>query len=350
MATFKINDGVVIDYTNDGWAEFSNWINGTYATLALSWVDEGLAYNIILFDNRVYRVCSINKGTGEALEFETLYKRNVSNAAPVTDDHRARVQVDIPEGRRCDVYTPNFCDRTTWYSDSLRVEAAGMVDSGDHQTYALPIPCYVADVKHGKIFGEDNLLEDYGAVVTVDAVAKVEHSPGMTNGDYLLDYVTGAVTFKTPLAGTEVVTMSYSKVRTSLCKINPPDGQKMRVGYVEVQFAKNIGLTDTLIFQLWGDVGYGMMPLSGMEKYKTMRDFITDAEKAYPLIPVFTGAGNTWRMLTEETSIFRFDYTLRASTDLLSSLKMEIRVWLENDIPYAGDYAVGTFYGTRVTE
>jgi hypothetical protein len=29
---------------------------------------------------------------------------------------------------------------------------------------------------------------------------------------------------------------------------------------------------------------------------------------------------------------------------------MEIRVWLENDTPYVGDYAVGTFYGTRVAE
>ena len=350
MATFKINDGVVIDYTNDGWAEFSKWLNGTYATLPFAWVDEGLAYSIILFDARVYRACSINKGTGDALEFETLYKRNTANEAPTTDDHRPRIQADIPEGRRCDVYTPNFCDKTTWYQDSLRVEDEVLLDSGDHQTYTLTAPCYVSDLKHGKVFGEDNAVETYGTVVTVDAVLKVEHSPGTTDGDYLVNYVTGAVTFKNPLAGTEVVLLTYSKIRTSLCKVQPPEGMKMRVGYVEVQFAKNIGLIDTLIFQLWGDVGYGMMPLSGMEKYKTMRDFITDAEKAYPLIPTFTGAGDAWRSLTEETSIFRFDYTLRASTDLLSSLKMEIRVWLENDIPYAGSYAVGTFYGTRVAE
>jgi len=271
-----------------------------------------LQYDIFAFDGPLAYTCTIWLGEvpygviaggytqelndADKADFETNFKDSANQAINKKNaSGMEMVQVTLPEGRRCDVYTPNFCDRTTWYQDSLRVEDEVLLDSGDHQTYNLTTTCYVADLKHGKIFGEDSLVETYGTVVTVDAVLKVEHSPGTTDGDYLVNYTTGAVTFKDALAGTEVVTLSYSKVRSSLCKIQPPEGYKMQVGYVEVQFAKNIGLTDTLIFQLWGDVGYGMMPLSGMEKYKTMRDFITDAEKAYPLIPVFTGAGDACR-------------------------------------------------------
>lgn len=294
-------------------------------------------------------------GAGEAIDLIRGYQ----GPAKVTDDGVPIIQSQLPEGRRCDFYTPNFCDKTTWYQDSSRETDEELTDSGDHTTYNLDTPCAVVDVKHGKIFGEDNLLENYGTVVKVDDVEKTENSPGITDGDYSINYATGAVTFNEALAGTETVTMSYSKVGTSLCKVKPPTGCKLRVGYVEVQFSKNLGLKDTLIFQMWGlaDVFAPgqfppgtMIPISSAEKYKTMSDFIADAEKSYPLIPVMTGSGDAWRMHTEEILIFRFDYTQRASTDMYASYGMEIRVWLENDVPYEGEYAVGTFYGRKEVE
>jgi hypothetical protein len=278
---------------------------------------------------------------------------------PKTDLGVPIFQYQLPEGRRCDHYTPNFCDKTTWYHDSERHTDEALVDSGDHTTYNLSTPCVVVDLKHGKVFGEDNLVGDYGTVVKVDDVEKTENSPGTTDGDYWVNYATGAVTFNTALAGTEAVTMTYSKVQSSLCKVMPPTGKKLRVGYVEVQFSKDIGTKDTLIFQMWGlsDVFAPgqfppgtMIPISGAEKYKTLNDFIADAEKAYPVIPVMTGAGDSWRMYQQERIIYRFDYTSRAATDMLSSYGMEIRVWLENDVPYEGEYAVGTFYGVKVDE
>ena len=46
MATIKAQ-GLVIDYTQDGWSEFKKWLNGTYGKLAHTWADEGAAYNIV---------------------------------------------------------------------------------------------------------------------------------------------------------------------------------------------------------------------------------------------------------------------------------------------------------------
>lgn len=278
---------------------------------------------------------------------------------PRSDSGVPQLEKILPEGRRCDFYTPNFCDKTTWYEDSDRIEEETLVDSGDHTTYNLTSPCIVVDLKHGKVFGEDNHVGDYGTVVTVDSVEKTENPPGTTNGDYGVNYQTGAVTFNDAQSESAVVKMTYSKVQTSLCVIKPPEGKRLRIGYVEVQFSKDIGPKDTLLFQMWGlaDVFAPgqfppgtMIPISNAEKYKTLNDFIADAEKSYPLVPVMTGAGDSWRMYEEERVIYRFDYTLRAATDMYASYGMEIRVWLENDIPYEGEYAVGTFYGVKVNE
>lgn len=265
----------------------------------------------------------------------------------------------LPEGRRCDYYTPNFCDKTTWYHNSERHTDEVLVDSGNHTTYNLSTPCVVVDLKHGKVFGEDRFVGNYGTVVKVDDVEKTENPPGTTDGDYSVNYATGAVTFNQAQSESAVVKMTYSEVKTSLCKVAPPEGKKLRIGYVEVQFSKDIGPKDTLVFQMWGlaDVFAPgqfppgtMIPISGAEKYKTLNDFIADAEKAYPLVPVMTGAGDSWRMYQQERVIYRFDYTQRAATDMLSGYGMEIRVWLENDIPYEGEYAVGTFYGVKADE
>jgi len=262
----------------------------------------------------------------------------------------------LPSGRRCDQYTPNFCDKTTWYQDSLRVENETMVDFGDHKNFVLVAPCYIADLKSGKLFGENEWVGTFGEVVKVDASTKTRNSPETTDGDYSIDCASGEVSFNSSLVGTEVVTMSYSKVQTSLHKIRAPEGQTLRIGYVEVQMTKDIGLKDTLMFQMWGladvfapgQLPEGtMIPISGVETYKTFHDFICDAEKAYPLIPKLTGSGDSWRHSQDEIILMRFDYTSRAATDVVSAYGMEIRVWLENDIPYDGNYAVGTFYGVR---
>ena len=273
------------------------------------------------------------------------------------------VESSLPAGYRHDSYTPNFCDKTTWYYDSDRITTETLVDSGDHTIYNLSTPCYVVDVKHGKIFGEDNLLADYGTVVTIDDVEKIENPPGTTSGDYSVNYTTGAVIFNNALAGTETVKMTYSKVGSSLHVVRPPTGYKLRIGYVEIQFSKNLGMKDTINFQMYGLVDVfapeytpipypsgTLIPISGAERYKTLMDFVADAEKAYPVIPVMNGNGDAWRHNQDEIIIFRFDYTSRASTDMYATYGMEIRVWLDNDIEYDGDYAVGTFYGVKVEE
>lgn len=74
MSDLKINSGVVIDYSAEGWDEFVKWLDGTYAYLRYAWVDEGEAYQIAAPDGVVCRTFSINKD--DATEFEASYKNN----------------------------------------------------------------------------------------------------------------------------------------------------------------------------------------------------------------------------------------------------------------------------------
>jgi len=83
MANFKVNDGVVIDFTKDGWVEFKKWLDGTYARLRYTYVDEGLAYNIIALDGPIYRTFSINKA--DATDFETNFKARGDKATFFTE-------------------------------------------------------------------------------------------------------------------------------------------------------------------------------------------------------------------------------------------------------------------------
>lgn len=68
--------GTQVDYTADGWFEFCKWLDGTYATLRYTWVDEGVAYSVAAPDGQITRTCSFNKDTDEATDFEDGWNVN----------------------------------------------------------------------------------------------------------------------------------------------------------------------------------------------------------------------------------------------------------------------------------
>lgn len=255
------------------------------------------------------------------------------------------MQDPVPPGRRCNSYSHNFCDKTTWYQDSARVTSETLTDSGDHLTFTPAVSRAWIDVTHGKVFAEQDYREDYEAIIKVDNVAKTEHTPGTTDGDYGINYTTGAVTFSTTQTGT--VTATYSYAQSSLFKIQHSDSGVKKVAYVEVSFSKDVGLKDNTYFQLWGDIGYGMMPLSGAEIYRTWDDFVRDSSGGIVEVPVPTGSGDAWRMPSEERWKLLFDYRDLAGIELIPEYSMEIRMWLENDIPHVGELAHATVFARR---
>jgi hypothetical protein len=271
---------------------------------------------------------------------------SIGNLGPQTADGMPIVAPSPLEGSRKNFFTQNWCDKTSWWQDSERVTEETLTDSGDHKTYTPATARAWIDVTHGKIFGEYALTETCGAAVTVNDVAKTEHSPDTTDGDFGIDYATGAVTFKDALQPTDVVVASYNFAKGSLFILAPDAGKKVRLTEVEIQLGTDVVMTDNLWFQMYAGPPGEKVPVSGPEVYKTIQDFVNDANKSYPTIPAVGGSG--WRGTQVSQLIFSFDY--KATIDLFSSWGMEIHVWLEHDTPFEGTVAVGTFYALSFDE
>jgi len=246
------------------------------------------------------------------------------------------------EGSRKNFFTHNWCDPTTWYQGSKLVASEALTDQGDHKTFKPAASRPWIDVTHGKSFGEVDQAS-FAPEIQVDGQTKSENSPGTTDGDYSIDYSTGTVTFNVALAGSEVVTASYFYADSSLFIVAPSEGRLCRITEVKILFSKDIEMTDNLVFQVWAYDPENLpnkIPVSGAEVYKTILNFMQDANKVQPV--VLKIGGENWRALTDDLLPMSFDYT--ATIDLFASYGMEIHVWLEHNTPFDGCMAYGTFY------
>lgn len=337
--------------------------------------DDGSVYSIWFYDIPEVIECVIWKETvpdsviaeGYSQEqndldkgdFEENFKdsANAKNLQGVAVEGTAQIAGDVHpmplEGRRHDIYTSDFVKQETWWQDSARVEGETLTDQGAHTVYKPATERYWVDVMHGKIFRERELREVYAPLVKVNSTAKTENPAGTTDGDFSVDYPTGAVTFNSALQAEDVVTADYSYVRTSLFKCPAPDGYVWTSNTVKVMYSKNIGMTDSVFFQLWGDVGYGMMPLSSPEIYQTLDDLKKDASRIEWEDAIESGdpgAENAWRMPTSPRVFLYYDYTARAANALPGSVKAEIRCWLENDKAFIGEMGAASFFGRKDEE
>ena len=91
MSKLSVLTGIVVDYSADGWPEFRKWLDGSYAALRYTWVDEGMAYQVAAPDGLITRVCSFNKGA-DAEDFEANWKTNAA-ITQTTPDGRLDVRI-----------------------------------------------------------------------------------------------------------------------------------------------------------------------------------------------------------------------------------------------------------------
>jgi hypothetical protein len=282
--------------------------------------------------------------------------------APKTSDGKPFAVSWPTEGSRSTFITPSWCDKRTWYQKSVRV-----VD--EVATVVTPTLVYAAshvaiiDTYHGRISGEDYLKDAFGnsfrVIVKVNGATKVEQDPHTeTGGDYTIDYLFGRATFLSPLGVLDEVKLTYHYANGSEWTMAPAAGKILKIASVEAQFAADIILTDTVLFQAYGFVDVfapqlmpgvpsgTKIPLGDPNTYKTMMDFINEANRSHPQILALGGAG--WRGCSQAISPYEWDY--KAITDLFSSKGMELRIKLQHDVPFGGYIATATLYCLSVPE
>ena len=263
--------------------------------------------------------------------------------------------------------THNFCDESTWYSESIRVTSGtltyntgtGLWESGD--------PCWV-DMTHGRVFDEEGLIEDqqifepsdphgYEIKVWVDGVEKSQRSPfATTGGDYTVDYYAGTVSGS--WSSGSLVSASYSKKGASGWILQPLPNKVLTMEKAEVQFASDIEMRSTFTMQVFGSASFfapqliqsngGPLPDDSKvpletTKYKTVDQIIDEAIMAVPVIPpLSTGSGG--RGYQKSRNVFQFHYG--AVRNLYSSLGLQVRIFVEDDVSFDGERATATFYCT----
>jgi hypothetical protein len=262
-------------------------------------------------------------------------------------------------GPRTWSFSHNFCDKTTWFGDAIRVVNEN-VGTGNGATTVFNLDfTNIIDVVHGKITDEDDLVPtatqggtSYKLIVRVDGVQKTERVFGeASGGDYTVNYVTGAITFFTAPANTLVVTADYFYGSNSTVYIKPNSGKKQVITMAECLFSKDIILNDNLITAVYTyDPNQGAPPAKfeypgSRTRYKRMWDFISFTNGSFPFIPAMGGGT---RGFTQEVYQLRFDYI--SAIELPGSAGAELRIWLENHTVFTGEIGAITFYSYEQTE
>jgi hypothetical protein len=277
---------------------------------------------------------------------------------PRTSDGKPIFSLFPTEGSRITLVTHNWCDKTTWYQQAVRVvdETPTPTTSGTVYTLAH---ANVIDIFHGKLWAEDGLKDSngysYRAVVKVNGTTKAEADPHTGAGDYTINYGTGVVTFSPAVATDATVLVTYHYATTSLFTIKPSAGKKLLIRTVEVQFSSDVEMNDTVRFEPYGYVDYfapqylqvnggpyppgTKIPL-GATVYKTMLDFQAESNGALPKIPAI--GGSSWRGIQNEIIVFPWDYA--ALLPISSAAGMEVRLSLEHDAVFGGEFGTATLY------
>jgi hypothetical protein len=270
----------------------------------------------------------------------------------VTSSKYMKVEVEPREGIGQNYYSPNMCDRTTWYEGSTLISEYALTDSGDKITWntgGVHDGPWI-DLTHGKIFFEDAVTianPDYLLKVEVSTdggtnwTVQTENTFNDTDGDYSADYSAGTVTFNSALGGSDQVRASFSKAPTNLTfTIKPETGKRIRMIHVESQMSTDVSFQSDVNYEVWA---YNPFDLPNKikvknSKYKTIMDFLMESNGVYPQFPKLDEFGP--RGLKKDVIIVPFSYT--AARDINDSQGVEIRMTMSKVA--AGTYCNCTFY------
>lgn len=236
-----------------------------------------------------------------------------------------RAAIHKPEGSSATKVSYDWCDKCTWYQNSIRITDETLTTS-DSLTFDSAHAAWI-DLTHGRLYEEDLFIAGREIVVKVDDVV-------VTTG-FSVDYTTGKIVFDATQSGT--VKASYNYATTSVWTLGPTTGKIMHIEHAEVQFAKDVAMNSPMTFEIWvyHPSGNGTKVLYQRITYKNEKDIINAANLGQGSIPRF---GN----LPDDILVFPFDYATIKT--LKYSQGAELRVSINNDVKLTGSYATITFY------
>lgn len=315
-----------------------------------------------------------------------------------TGDGKIVTSANPPELSKVTIVTPRWNDETTWYDTAQYHEDVPLTidpSFGTSRHFKVGVQdglgkSHIIDTVNGKIWKEDFLkppagspVDSYRVRVTVDGVEKLEHTLETENAgllcDYKVHYQNGIVEFfDAPPVGADV-RASFWMPQNSKFHIVPLPGKILRLTQVEIQFSEDVSITDTVQFTTYGYLGALLLGLSPQEqqqvvaqyaeeliaqgedpmnpdpmaivtfrgplRYKSMGDFMNEANGTYPGIPPTTAPKEFKKGRDLENAVITFPWRYQSVVSLFSSAGMYVVMEMQNDVPLYGEFATATFYG-----
>jgi hypothetical protein len=284
--------------------------------------------------------CPVDTGHTVTGASVSIVKHIGPNAVEVTND--PVVHTRKPTGSRAYVFGVDFCDRKTWYVESVKVtdEAVGTGDGAttvfnlDHGTNAVADEA-ILDLTRGLIT-DDHLMAppggavgDYKPVVKIDGVEKTAREPyETTGGDYEINFDTGVITFYVAPGNTLAITATYYYVPASvgpLVVAGPPAGKVWVIDKAEAQITADFTTDDWFTDTILMNVFYAPLDLADPANevryynYGNLLDYSSGSFVEYPVVAGTRGYNKT-------TRIFRWDYL----TPITLAEDYELRAWTKH--------------------
>lgn len=222
----------------------------------------------------------------------------------------------------------DWTDPCTWYKQSTRVTGETLtLDTGLIYDFANQ---NVIDLTHGRHTDEDDDLAGRELNVYDNGVELVEDT------DYTMNYESGKVTLNASPTGP--VTADYSYASGSAYIVGPDAGKVFSITRAELQFSKDVIMNGSFVdFEIWVYNPYDLPNkfLYKRKRYKNIKDIINGANLGQGVIPAIDG-------LTNDVLVFPFDYV--TTQDLTYSTGAELRIRINNDTPFSGEWATVTIY------
>jgi hypothetical protein len=197
-----------------------------------------------------------------------------------------------PETFSTTIVTHDFMDKTTWYTKSVRVTDAVLTQEG--LTFSSEHTHWV-DLTHGKVYLEDtvNASGAYSVIVKIDDVVQ-------TDG-FEVNYNEGKVVFDNDPGG--VVKATYSYATESTWILAPYPGKKILIEHTELQFARNVQITNPIDFEMWVYNPHNLPNkfLYNRLRYKNIKDILNANNLGQGYIPAIGGLAN-------DVLVFPFNY------------------------------------------
>lgn len=236
----------------------------------------------------------------------------LDNVTPL--EKALKVQLSPLEGSNPALFSPNLCDKTTWYQDSIKV-VDEILTSEDNIKFSS-INKFWVNLVSGLVPYEDRLTvsNNYKVIVLVNGIA--------ISSGFSIDYKDGSISFESQKSG--VISVTYWYATSFTYKIAPISGKILRLYGTQIKATKNIVWPNnqSITFQVY----VSGFPYGEVTTYKNKTNMYITASEVM-----------SYNDGINDCNILQYKYP--TAKDLDYKVGSEIRIKLTNDEPLGGSYA-----------